>query len=117
MRSCWLITKMNLPKHKQNLLGNVIGELKRIAGVKAIVLGGSYATGMATDNSDLDIGIYYSDQSPFDLEKIKKVADKFAVKEKPIVTGFYEWGPWVNGGAWIKTTDGKVDFLYKNVEQ
>ena len=108
---------MNLPKHKQNLLDNVINELKQIAGIKAIVLGGSYATGTATDSSDLDIGIYYSDQSPFDLEKIKVVAEKFAGKEKPIVTGFYEWGSWVNGGAWIKTTNGKVDFLFKNIEQ
>jgi hypothetical protein len=108
---------MNLPKHKQELLDNVIVQLKRIAGVKAIVLGGSYATGMATDNSDLDIGIYYSDQSPFDPEKIKIIAEKFSGNEKPIVTGFYEWGPWVNGGAWIKTANGKIDFLYKNIEQ
>ena len=69
---------MNLPKNKQKLLDNVIYELKGIAGVKAIVLGGSYATGMATDNSDLDIGIYYSDQCPFDLEKIKMTAEKIA---------------------------------------
>ena len=109
--SDWSITVMNLPKHKRNLLDNVIDELKRIARVKAIVLGGSYATGMATDSSDLDIGIYYSAQSPFDLEKIKMVAEKFAGKETPIVTGFYECGPWVNVGAWIKTTNGKVDFL------
>jgi len=26
-------------------------------------------------------------------------------------------GPWVNGGAWIKTAVGKVDFLYKNIDQ
>ena len=35
----------------------------------------------------------------------------------PVVTNFYEWGPWVNGGAWIHTAVGKVDFLYRNVEQ
>lgn len=108
---------MNLQKDKQNLLYNITDELKRIDGVKAIVLGGSYATGMATDNSDLDIGIYYSEQNPFDLEKIKLLAEKYADIEKPTVTGFYEWGPWVNGGAWIKTTNDKVDFLYKNIDQ
>lgn len=27
------------------------------------------------------------------------------------------WGPWVNGGAWINTSRGKVDFLYKNIGQ
>jgi len=39
----------------------------RIDRVKAIVLGGSYATGMASDSSDLDIGIYYSDLCPLSL--------------------------------------------------
>jgi hypothetical protein len=34
----------------------------------------------------------------------------------PTVTGFYEWGPWVNGGAWIQTVAGKVDLLYRNIE-
>jgi len=29
----------------------------------------------------------------------------------------YGWGPWVNGGAWIETPTGKVDFLYRNLEQ
>jgi hypothetical protein len=26
-------------------------------------------------------------------------------------------GPWVNGGAWIQTPGGKVDFLYRNLDQ
>jgi len=29
----------------------------------------------------------------------------------------YEWGRWVNGGAWIQTPKGKVDFLYRNLNQ
>jgi len=33
------------------------------------------------------------------------------------VTGFYDWGAWVNGGAWIHTPYGKVDFLYRNLDQ
>jgi len=35
----------------------------------------------------------------------------------PIVTGMYEWGPWVNGGAWIQTPMGKVDFLCRNLDK
>jgi len=108
---------MRLPKEKQDTLDSIINELKTIANIKAIVLGGSYATGTATDTSDLDIGIYYSDKEPFDIEAIKSVAKKYAVNDNPIVTGFYEWGPWVNGGAWIKTLNGKVDLLYKSIEQ
>lgn len=108
---------MKLSEDKQNLLDNITDELKVIDGVKAIVLGGSYAVGLATESSDLDIAIYYFERNPFDIEKVKLIAEKYAENEQPTVTGFYEWGPWVNGGAWIKTKDGEVDFLYKNIDQ
>lgn len=111
------ITKMTLSNDKQKLLEDITNELKQVDGVKAIVLGGSYAIGMATENSDLDIGIYYSEVKPFDIEKIREVAKKISSSDQPTITGFYEWGPWVNGGAWINTTSGEVDFLYKNIEQ
>lgn len=108
---------MNLPEDKQRLLNDITDDLKGIAGVKAIVLGGSYAVGMATKHSDLDIGVYYSKEKPFNIEDIKSVAEKYTAHEAPTVTGFYEWGPWVNGGAWITTSICEVDFLYKNIEQ
>jgi len=108
---------MRLADDKQKLLDNITEELKLIDGIKAIVLGGSYAIGMATENSDLDIGIYYSEQNPFDIGKIREVAKKIANNDQPTVTDFYEWGLWVNGGAWINTVNGEVDFLYKNIEQ
>lgn len=99
------------------ILNTLTAELKLIAGVKAIVLGGSHAMGLATESSDLDIGIYYSEQTPFDVEKVRDIAKKYAHDDQPTVTNFYEWGPWVNGGAWINTVNGEVDFIYKNIEQ
>ena len=108
---------MNLPPIKQETLNHIVNDLKSIDNVIAIVLGGSYATGNATDTSDIDIGIYYFDDKPFDIETIKSVAEKYAIDNAPTVTGFYEWGPWVNGGAWIQTASGKVDFLYRNIDQ
>src|SRR3954452_11463874 len=101
------IIKMALPKEKQEILDNITADLKRIANVRAIVLGGSYATGNATDTSDVDIGIYYFGKESFDIQDIQSIAQKYAGNNKPTVTGFYEWGPWVNGGAWIKTACGK----------
>lgn len=109
--------EMNLSAEKQSLLNLITHELKQIAGIKAIVLGGSHAAGMATERSDFDIGIYYSEKELPDLPKIKIIAENISAVEPPVVTGFYEWGPWVNGGAWINTEAGKVDFLYKNIEQ
>ena len=34
----------------------------------------------------------------------------------PVVTGFYVWGPWVNGGAWLTIGGQRVDFLYRSLE-
>jgi len=107
---------MKLPDQKQETLNSIVNDLIKVDGVVAIVLGGSHATGTANETSDLDIGIYYSEQNPFRIDDIRSIANKYAVSE-PVVTEFYEWGPWVNGGAWIETESGKVDFLYKNIEQ
>lgn len=107
---------IQLPLQKLQLLEAVTGALANIEGIAAIVLGGSYAQGTAMATSDMDIGIYYHSHAPFDIERIREVAMLFAA-EPPTVTNFYEWGPWVNGGAWIETRAGRVDLLYKNIEQ
>jgi hypothetical protein len=83
----------------------------------AIVLGGSYASGTAHTGSDMDIGLYYHEAQPFDLANIRRVAEWAAQGGSATVTGFYEWGAWVNGGAWIHNPLCKVDFLYRNIEQ
>jgi len=108
---------MKLSKEKRVTLNNIVKDLKTIDNIVAIVLGGSYATGTATQTSDLDIGIYYFDKEPFNINDIRAIAKKYAINDDPTVTGFYGWGPWVNGGAWIETSCGKVDFLYRNIEQ
>jgi len=76
-----------------------------------------YASGTYHETSDLDIGLYYHETEPFSIAEIRRIAGSLSVQGNPVVTGFYEWGPWVNGGAWIKTAIGKVDFLYRNFEQ
>jgi hypothetical protein len=108
---------MQLPKNKQATLANIVNDLQKIKAVIAVVLGGSYAVGAANENSDMDIGIYYSNEDPFDIDDIKTVANKYSTGENLTVTGFYEWGPWVNGGAWMQTSSGKIDFIYRSLEQ
>jgi len=108
---------MRIPEHKEKILNAIVNDLKSIKNIAALVLGGSYCTGMANENSDLDIGIYYHEASPFDIDLIKTIAGKYNTGESPTVTGFYQWGPWVNGGAWIETKSGEVDFVYRNIEQ
>ena len=107
-----------LPPEKQSLLDRLVARLSPVAGVEAVVLGGSYARGAATPASDLDIGIYYSEKRPFSIPAIREIAQSFAEPgPAPVVTDFYGWGAWVNGGAWIHTPLGKVDFLYRSLEQ
>lgn len=105
-----------LPKDKQHIVSEMCNALANIQGVQAICLGGSYARGTATANSDIDIGIYYSESYPPDIDDIRNLAKKFD-PYVTTVTDFYEWGPWVNGGAWLNTHNGKIDWLYRNLDQ
>jgi len=106
-----------LPDGKRQLVEQVAEGLSRASNVAAVVLGGSYASGTAREDSDIDLGIYYYEDSPFSVRDIRGIADSISTKGEPVVTEFYEWGPWVNGGAWIETDVGKVDFLYRNANQ
>jgi predicted nucleotidyltransferase len=107
----------HIPEPKRLLLQQLVDQLSRVAGIEAIVLGGSYASGTHHETSDLDIGLYYFEAKPFSIAAIKQIADSVSTKGPLTVTGFYEWGAWVNGGAWIHTQQGKVDFLYRNLDQ
>lgn len=107
----------NIPEQKQKLFDEVVNQLSNITDMAAIVLGGSYASGTQRETSDLDIGLYYYENKPFSIEDIRWVAQEFSIDSNPTVTNFYEWGAWVNGGAWIHTKEGKIDFLYRNLDQ
>jgi predicted nucleotidyltransferase len=102
-----------IPADKLATLKGMVDQLQKVEGIVAIVLGGSYARGAYHATSDLDVGLYYHENAPFDIDQIRQIANAFG---EATVTGFYEWGAWVNGGAWIHTASGKVDFLYRNIE-
>jgi hypothetical protein len=106
-----------LTKQKQQLLDRIVTQLSSIAGMSAVVLGGSYASGTQHKTSDIDIGLYYFESKPFSIDAVRHIAEKISIDGSPTVTGFYEWGAWVNGGAWIHTKQGKIDFLYRNIDQ
>lgn len=105
----------HLPEPKRTLLTDLVAQLQ-LPGVAALVLGGSYASKTHHATSDLDVALYYFEAAPFSLADIRRVAEAVSADGSPTVTGFYEWGAWVNGGAWIHTPHGKVDFLYRNLD-
>lgn len=102
-----------IPADKLATLKAMLDRLQKVEGVAAIVLGGSYARGAHHASSDMDVGLYYHENASFDIAQIRAIAAAFGTAT---VTGFYEWGAWVNGGAWIHTATGKVDFLYRNID-
>jgi hypothetical protein len=103
---------------KVQTLNDIVDRLRSIPNLIAVVLGGSYARGFARSESDIDIGLYYREASPFPVDRVRSIAESICIPgSTPTVTDFYGWGPWVNGGAWIQTPTGEVDFLYKNLDQ
>ncbi len=107
-----------MPAAKQALIRQTVGKLSAIKGIVALVLGGSYARGTQRPDSDIDLGLYYAEAEPFSLEAVRQIVQQISDdKSISTVTGFYEWGAWVNGGAWIHTAAGKMDFLYRNLDQ
>jgi predicted nucleotidyltransferase len=108
---------MTIPAEKARLLDEIAAALAKVANVEAVALGGSHARGTHTPASDLDIGIFYREAAPFDIAAIRAVARALSANSVPIVTDFGDWGPFVNGGAWIDNPVCKVDFLYRNLDQ
>jgi hypothetical protein len=113
-----MLDSFGLSSAQVDLLRAVSFELSKIPGALAVVLGGSHARRTARPDSDLDVGLYYSKNAPPDVEAIRRCAQTISVPDaSPTVVDYYKWGPWVNGGAWIQTPMGKLDLLYRSIEQ
>ena len=65
-----------IPSYKQECLQRAVAALASLEGVVAVVLGGSYARGTQHANSDLDLGVYYSESAPFAIEEIEPFRSK-----------------------------------------
>ena len=98
------------------LLQQMVDRLKPVQGLRAIVLGGSYASGSQRPDSDIDIGLYYDENQPLDIDQIRSIASLLNDAPNPTVTDLGGWGTWVNGGAWLTIGGQRVDFLYRNID-
>ena len=96
---------------QQLLLRQVVDHLKPVHGLSAIVLGGSHASGTNRPDSDIDIGLYYNEDRPLDIDQIRAIVRLLNDAPNPAVTDLGEWGTWVNGGAWLTVGGQRVDFL------
>lgn len=87
-------------------------DLSRVPGVDAVALGGSRARGTYTETSDVDLGLYY-DRERLDLQGLRGLARAWT-GEDVHVAGPGGWGPWVDGGAWLRVEDTVVDWILRD---
>jgi hypothetical protein len=100
----------------QALLERIVAALAPVPGVAAIVLGGSRALGTHHAGSDYDIGLYYRPENPIDTAALAEVVSGLDDRGSgEAVTRIGEWGPWINGGAWLTIGGQPVDLLYRDL--
>jgi hypothetical protein len=101
-----------------NPLLPLIEDLKTVPGICAIVLGGSRARGSGDRSSDTDLGLYYHPKSALAVPALDQVAARNDDrKESGLVTSIGGWGPWINGGGWLRVGGAAVDLLYRDTSK
>lgn len=82
-------------------------------GVVAVALGGSRARGTHRPDSDWDVGLYY--RGRLDVAGLRAVAAETGFAGELTEPG--GWGPWVNGGGWLRSGEEHVDWLYRDLDR
>jgi hypothetical protein len=95
-------------------LGELARRIVTVDGVVAVLLGGSRARGDHTSESDTDLGVYY--RPPLDVAGLRSVASDLA-EPGGEVTEPGAWGPWVDGGAWLRVGGHAVDWIYRDLDR
>jgi predicted nucleotidyltransferase len=103
---------------QKKMMEEIVQGLANIKGIDAIVLGGSRARGTHNNLSDIDLGIYYSSETDLNIEALgrfcKEIDDE---NREDLITGIGGWGPWINGGGWLKVQSIPVDILYRDMNK
>ena len=100
-----------------NIIQSVTEKLSSLPYIEGIVLGGSRARGTHTEDSDIDIGIYYKSES-FDLTAINQIATELDDENRnDLVVPPGAWGDWVNGGGWLVINGYHVDLILRDIKR
>jgi predicted nucleotidyltransferase len=90
-------------------VARLAAELAGLPGAVAVVLGGSRAAGTARPESDWDLGLYY--RGAFGPDALRRLGHDGHVSE------LGEWGPIMNGGAWLTIDGTPIDVLYRDLDR
>lgn len=100
-----------------NIIQLVTEKLSSLSCIEGIVLGGSRARGTHTEDSDIDIGIYYNSES-IDLTAINQLATELDDERRSnLVVPPGAWGDWVNGGGWLVINGYHVDLILRDIKR
>ena len=100
-----------------NIIQLVREKLSSLSFIEGIVLGGSRARGTHTEDSDIDIGIYYHSES-LDLDTINQLALELDDEHRSnLIAPPGAWGNWVNGGGWLIIQGYHVDLILRDIER
>lgn len=98
-----------------HVISKVAEALRGVSGIDAIVIGGSHATGHATSESDIDIGVYYGAVDELDMAALNRVAQQLDDHRRPnLIAPLGGWGPWVNAGGWLTVDGYPVDLIVRD---
>jgi len=86
-------------------VSEIVDILADMPGAVAVVLGGSRGLGRIDAASDWDLGVYY-----------RGALDLTALGTRGVVYPPGSWGRVMNGGAWLRCGDAKVDVLLRDLD-
>ncbi|MFJ9696341.1 DUF4037 domain-containing protein [Kitasatospora sp. NPDC101183] len=94
----------------RQIIEDMAEHLVKVPGVIGVLLGGSRARGEHRPESDWDLGVYY--RGGLDLAALRALAGP-----EVEVAGPGGWGPWVNGGAWLRVDGIAVDWILRDLDR
>ncbi|MFE6666029.1 DUF4037 domain-containing protein [Streptomyces sp. NPDC057697] len=95
-------------------IAGMASRLTALPGIRAVALGGSRARGAHRPDSDWDLGLYY--RGAPDMAALTALASE--VQGSPVeVAGPGAWGPWVDGGAWLRVDGVPVDWILRDLDR
>lgn len=95
----------------------MIDLISKVQGVNAIALGGSQSRGEADQQSDYDIGVYYN-ADLLDTAALAQCLKELDDGHKnDLLNPPGQWGPWINGGAWLTLDGTPIDILLRDINR